>query len=302
MTISNYSRPQQRIFQQLDITPPATTSRINAIVIGPSYFVQRYGFEERAGYAFSTSAQDLDYEFIDDLGATALLSDTDYTLDTDSVRVFAEDVEARLADIAAEDAAPNDVLSIDSTRKIITLAVNNFKGSGTLNAELDDRPVQVGDVVDVEVTGGTFFRRTVSSFTADNVMVLNQAVPGAGLISIQLIYVHSGELDADVLTVGATTVAVDAAIGLDIPGKDSAAPLIDDRGELFVQYRALMAPPLMKATCLSGLSTTSPACLVPSAWTTTWHTPPAVRCPVAAGSGSMPCALQPTTVRALPRL
>lgn len=236
MTISNYSRPQQRIFQQLDITPPATTSRINAIVIGPTYFVQRYGWEERAGTTFDTAGQALPYDFVDDMGASAVLGDTTYTLDTQSVRVFAEDVEALLADIEAN-------ISFDSTRKVITLSTNDFKGSGTLNAALDGRPVQAGDVVDVEVTGGTFFRRKVQSFTADNVLVLDQAVPGSGLESVQFLYVHSGEIDQDVLTVGATTVTTDASIGLAIPGKDSAAPLVDGKGELFVQYRALMAPP-----------------------------------------------------------
>jgi len=236
MTIPNYIRPQQRIFQLLDITPTATAGRINALVVGPAYFVQRYGQEERQASTFASAGQDLLYTFVDEMGGVSELEDTDYTLDTASVRVFAEDVEALLSTFDDTD------LTLDAGRTKLISSVDDFLGA-SLRSELDNRPVQVGDVVDVEVTGGSVFRRTVASFEGDNTIILNMAVPGAGLVGFKTIYIHSGELEASLLTVAGAKVSTDAFIGLTIVGKDSAAALQDGVGNLFVQFRALMKPP-----------------------------------------------------------
>jgi len=234
--IPNYIRPQHRIFQLLDVTPDAPADRINALVMGPTYFVNRYGQETIPAQSYDAAGTTLDYLWYDSLEQSQLLSATDYELDTDSVRVWIENAEAVLANMTAD-------VTLDADRKTLTSDTNDFSGSGTLRADLDGRPVQVGDLVDVYVDGVVApFRRTVTSLTTTT-LVLNLAVPGTeALDRVEIVLVHSGEVDSDLVTAGAATVALDP-VALEGTGVGTAPALKDEVGSVYVQFRALMAPP-----------------------------------------------------------
>ncbi len=231
--IPNYIRPQHRIFQLLDVTPDAPADRINALVMGPSYFVNRYGQETIPAQDYVAAGTTLQYLWYDSLEQSQLLSATDYILDQDSVRVWIEGAEALLADMDAD-------VDLETDRRTLTSTGDDFSGSGTLRTDLDGRPVQIGDVLDVYLDGvGSPFRRTVTGLTPTTI-TLNLAVPGTEVLDrVEIILQHSGEIDESLVAAGASTVVLDP-VALDGVGTGSPVPLKDGIGNIFVQFRALM--------------------------------------------------------------
>ena len=154
MSIPNYTRPQHVIRQLLDRTSTAAVNRINPIVVGPQYLLARYGKESLPATTFASAGQTLTWRYIDANAVTQTA--TGANVDQDSVRVFAENLEAEVCSNVA-----GTVTVAKASPNVLNLSANRFKG-GTLDANLHGRPVQVGDIVQITAPAGANYKRKVT--------------------------------------------------------------------------------------------------------------------------------------------
>lgn len=152
MPISNYIRPQTEIYQQLEVTLDEVGSQMATCVIGPNYALYRYGHEELPATEFSTSETRIPYTFHQEY-------EYDYSVDIASVKLYAEGLQAVLAEF-------ENKVSVDkSNLTVLRLPEGELFASatgGNLAKELKNYGVQIGDKVLIEQTSGAEKRvRTV---------------------------------------------------------------------------------------------------------------------------------------------
>lgn len=152
---SNYTHPQSIIKQTIESFPVQAAERLNAFVIGPQYFLKRYGKEELTGQVYDTALTELSYEDVLE----------SYKVDTDFVKVFVEKAQAELANYTGSDVIRFEVDSSDLHKiELIDTGSGNVGvpvfGSSSLDTDLQDRPVKIGDKVKLTY-GATDIYRTV---------------------------------------------------------------------------------------------------------------------------------------------
>lgn len=160
--ITPYVRPQDTITQILQPTAQRTASRRNPLVIGPQYtlFLNDGRDLSASKQNFSDAGATLDY--LDTTGTAIDLSKL--KPDAATAALFGENLEAEVASFGAA------AWEVDISRtnwRAVRIATNTVAGAGTLNATLDGRQVQVGDVLsadwdDANGGTGTTRRRVVS--------------------------------------------------------------------------------------------------------------------------------------------
>lgn len=146
MAIPNYIRPQTEIYQQLEITIDVTHGYLAACVIGPQYDLYRYGKEELPAIPFKSEGQTVPFTF----NKNSLY---DYEVDTDSVRIFAEDLQVSLATFAS-----GKVKVDENDRFVLRLTGGKCFASTTaenIDPSLKGYGVQVSDIVAVTADGAT---------------------------------------------------------------------------------------------------------------------------------------------------
>lgn len=137
---NNYIRPLLAVYQQLEITLAATGDHLHACVIGPNYDLYRYGLEDIKPHKFTTDSQDISFEYERE-------EINDYEVDTKTVNVYADGLEAHLASM-------DGIMVVDSD-DIMTLRVKDPETNGylfstnkgtTLLTDLHGLGVEVGDI------------------------------------------------------------------------------------------------------------------------------------------------------------
>lgn len=152
MPIQNYIRPQTEIYQQLEVTLDEVGSQMATCVIGPNYALYRYGKEELPATPFSTSETKIPFTFHQDY-------EYDYSVDLNSVRLFAEGIQANLAEFSNKISVDTSNLTVLRLTSPDLFAAANGEH---LAKELKGYGVQIGDKVLIEQTSGADTRvRTV---------------------------------------------------------------------------------------------------------------------------------------------
>ena len=154
--IKNYTRPQSLIKQELEKTPDLVPERINPVVIGPEYLLNRFGKETIPSSAVATLAGTYNLKYFDESGAETLLTTAAHTLDAASLDVVVENGVALVGDLSGD--IRLDDMNTPDTVRVVT---GNFKG-GTLHTGLAGREVQVGDYLRTVGAAGSRDRKILS--------------------------------------------------------------------------------------------------------------------------------------------
>jgi hypothetical protein len=259
MPITPYVRPQETITQILRMTPPPLVSRRNPLVIGPEYLLGNFDADNRYEHAFESTADTLDYTYLDEEGIAVTVDPTNYEVDTASVQLICEDLEVRVSHQSNEVSALRGALS---TVLVQSSSVVYFTGPvGDLAANLNDRPLRVGDVLYVTAADENTYRRTIVGFSttpdgkATSILV-NGVIPGDAEDAVTFFVTSrvTATLDEDFLTdlsranivASATEVEYDglvfkkAVFGVPSTGTDcNAVAPTGSAGRLSVYFRAL---------------------------------------------------------------
>lgn len=139
MPIPEYIRPQLEVYQQLDATVAATGDHLAACIVGANYDLYRYGYEDLEPHAFKSSGDTIQYKY--DINPAL-----DYKVDTASVTVFAEGLQAKLGELTTG-------LSVDSANPFVLRSTADLTNKATFN-NTGYLP-KVGDFAEVTYTGGT---------------------------------------------------------------------------------------------------------------------------------------------------
>jgi len=185
--ITNYFRPQQIIRQILEVTPDPQESNINAFIFGPKYHLSRYTNEqERAeitGQDFVEAGQTLPYDNASNF----------WEVDTDFVKLYAEGMEALLADYNTGDDELFVVKSNEESNKvrlISTTPKSKFIYDSEMNA------------VDSGYSTGTSVATTSTGAGDNNLTVHIIEVGGSGeIVRFKLNGNGSGYRVGDVITI-----------------------------------------------------------------------------------------------------
>ncbi len=157
MPIRNYIRPQTEIYQQLEVTIDEVGSQMATCVIGPNYALYRYGKEELPATTYKKEGAEIPYVFHQEF-------EYDYSVDTSYVKVYAEGLQASIAEF-------NNKLSVDKSN-LTVLRLNAVDDSRYelfasangehLAQELKGYGVQIGDKLLIDQGDGVTPRvRTV---------------------------------------------------------------------------------------------------------------------------------------------
>lgn len=266
MSIRNYVRPQLTIKQLLDRTPDRVGDHINALVIGAEYFLNIYNEAPIPGVTYSAEAgtQDLLFTYFDELETTQSLDHSDYEVDEDSIAVFAEDLEAVIAEFIADGVTDGNQFTAAGSDyvKLSLKAVGSGSGDpyvrgGSLAGELDGREVKIGDKVRITDADGVKRKRSVVGFASStddaqqlNQLILDGPVVGAGYVdgtelAVEIFLTWSGELQDFTYDSGAVppVVTLNSGQSLTVTDKDTqTVPFTDNVGKVFLSYRALEEP------------------------------------------------------------
>ena len=159
--IDTYLPPRSYVYQKLQTGSTSSTPVLAACMVGPRYLLNRQGKQDCPETAFDAAGAVLSWEYKDADGATQSLPAT-YAVDTDTVKLYAAEMEAALATFTngfkVPDLAEPNVIKINSD-------LVSAGDSGDLAAALRGRNVQVGDIVYVN-DGNATVRRTVKSLRA----------------------------------------------------------------------------------------------------------------------------------------
>lgn len=150
MPINSYIRPQSEIYQQLAVTINQTSGYLAACLYGPQYDLYRYNKEELPAHKFTTAEQSIPYEYAQD----PIL---DYTVDQDSVLVYAEGLQATLATFESK-------VKLDKESMFVLRLTEGLFASATgagLATELGRYGVQIGDLIAVPQDGDIRVRQIV---------------------------------------------------------------------------------------------------------------------------------------------
>lgn len=204
MPITPYVRPQETITQILRMTPAPSVNRRNPLVIGPEFLLGNYDASNRYEQAYDNVDGSLDYTYLDSAGIARSVDPEVYTIDLNSVKLFAEDIEVRVSHAVNQVSAKRGVTN---TTLVQSAAGVFFTGPvGDLAGNLNDRALRVGDILYI-TADESVYRRTIVGFTTNasgqaTEILVNGIVPGSANDSVSF-YVtsrYTGALDADVLT------------------------------------------------------------------------------------------------------
>lgn len=205
MPITPYVRPQETITQILRMTPAPLVNRRNPLVIGPEYLLGNYDAKNRYEVAYDGVAlgaiDELEYSYRDAEGLVQTLDAAKHTIDTASIKIFAEGIEVVVSS--------GDVFVMRGTTSTSLVAVDAYFKSSTaseLISNMNGRSIKVGDIVYATVDGTTY-RRTVTSLTTQadgraTGITVNGVIPGdAGdAVALKIVSLVTAELDEDYLT------------------------------------------------------------------------------------------------------
>jgi len=264
MSIANYVRPQLTIKQLLDRTPDTVGDHLNTLLIGAEYFLNIYDELDIPGVTFAaeSASQTLDFTYFDELKTTQELDHGDYTVDEDSIRVFAEDLEAVVATFLADGTTAGNQFTVPGDLSVLNLTevgagdVAPYVRGASLAGELDGRNVSLGDSVRITDADGVKRVRTVVGFasaTVDaqelNQIILSGPAVGAGHLPADKVLVDiflkwSGELTdfslEDPITGGVTLASGQS---LNVVDKTTTTVVFSDNvGKVYLSYRALEEP------------------------------------------------------------
>lgn len=260
--ISNYTRPQLQIFNNIQEVDTTLADRFRALVIGPNYRLNRYGLDTLpAGVAFDAAGQAIVLKYSDNKVDIALpLTDV---VDAGSLKVYAENAELDLGSFTGTTAQKFYLKSLTephiiyATAGVFSAGEEVISGASVLGL-LADRSVQVGDIV-VVTDGAVTRRRTVVALGStgapapgeyDLITLDGPAVDVGALSDNETALVLSFRipfngtlLTADVSFVASTqTVTITAGADLPVDGRTGNAPLVTGIGSLFPSYRSLIPP------------------------------------------------------------
>lgn len=148
---NNYIRPLLAVYQQLEITLAETGDHLHACVIGPSYDLHRFGIEDVDPHKFTSDEQEIPFKDYHEGSVN------DYVVDTKTVNVYAEGLEANLADIANKmsvDAGNLMVLRINDPDTNGYLYVTKEDAGHALAPEFHGLGVSIGDIVHIASSTG----------------------------------------------------------------------------------------------------------------------------------------------------
>jgi hypothetical protein len=211
--ITNYTRPQLTIKQELDRTPTLDAGRINAVVIGPEYLLNRYGRETIPASAFVNLDGTYTLKYFGANGQEANLSSSEYVLDADSLRVVLENGVAEIASLTGGILYLSDI----NDPSLVRSHTGNFAGTGKI-AALGTRDVKVGDYLRVEHTGGRVRDRRIVELLGE----MSAASVGDVSASETNALIHVGDLVVVNSQTVSTGVVADSTISSELP--DSATP------------------------------------------------------------------------------
>ena len=160
--ITPYVRPQDTITQILRQTAQRTTSRRNPIVIGPQFSLYLNDGRDLSGaYLGFDSAGATDNLYADTKGVALNL--TKLKPHTATAALYGSGLQALVATFTG---APNGwtLDENDTTFRTLRSPADNLAGAGTLNTDLDGRPIRIGDIISSDYDAGTptgTTRRTV---------------------------------------------------------------------------------------------------------------------------------------------
>lgn len=163
--IRNYTPPRLTIETRFDLLPEAVAQRNNPVVIGPLYQLQRYGFDDITGVRFDNGGTALPYTG----------TSPDDMVDGDYTRVFGEDLEAHLNTYPSSGAGSRFLVKSSAEAQILKFIDDattdprfvRAEDPSDLDASLENRPMQTGDIVRV-TAGGTTSRRVVIGFQGED--------------------------------------------------------------------------------------------------------------------------------------
>lgn len=162
MSLPSYSahRPGVTIKQTLVPSGETAASEVNACVVGPKFLLNRYGKETVPGTTFNSAGQTLTFQRM----VSGVAEDLDldaFAVNLPSLKLYGRNLEATLATFTAA-GNPSFTVPVLSSPHIIKLSSGHVKG-GSLSSGFRNRPVTVGDVVNVvSVNGGATFKRKVT--------------------------------------------------------------------------------------------------------------------------------------------
>jgi hypothetical protein len=165
--ISDYITPQLLIKQTLQTVAGASVERMNALVIGPQYAVADPSTDTIETVSFSDAGGELPLAFEQPDGVAYNVTEQSLIVDEDSIKLYADSVEAHLLDESTWSDAAGE--AFDGTRAAPhllihpTATVRNLAGSPSLTG-LRGRNVQVGDKVVITDGASNVISRTVVGF------------------------------------------------------------------------------------------------------------------------------------------
>ena len=153
----SYVQPQVLVFQEANTVPTALLEPLRGVVVGPNAELIRYAeTDERTNGLLGSYDPTVDQDFTYPNRPVGAVIDQSYT------KLFGEDLLLRyFEDLIGS--GPGTVAPVSGYQNRIRSSVTNFASNGSLyprSAALEDRDVQVGDVV--------YTRGTVSSTTYEN--------------------------------------------------------------------------------------------------------------------------------------
>ncbi len=160
MPIPEYIRPQLEVYQQLDATVAATGDHLAACIVGANYDLYRYGYEDLEPHEFKSAGDTIPYKYDTN-------SALDYEVDTASVALFAEGLQAKLGELTTG-------LSVDTTNPFVLRSTADLALKATFG-NTGYLP-KVGDFAEVTYTGGTTKNLVITD-------LLGEVIPASAEVS-----------------------------------------------------------------------------------------------------------------------
>lgn len=139
-TIKNYKEPLLEVYQELEKIQTTEKASLSAVVVGAAYDLYRYGIDEVASTTYA-------FESVDGVVPLSYtkLSGYNYTLDATSVKLYADNLEANLAELPMTSSTKDKQVAILSTAKqYLAIAPSASDPSKVLAPALNGMPISIG--------------------------------------------------------------------------------------------------------------------------------------------------------------
>lgn len=149
---NNYVRPALNVYQQVDDTVVTPGDHLSTCLIGASYELHRYGYEELPAYSYSGASLQIPNPAL----TTSTTPGISYSLDTDSVSLYGTNLEAIVVGTPLANSTfgysggPTATMSADPFVYSFSAAIAS--ADGTLASPVH-YPVEVGDIVHYNYSG-----------------------------------------------------------------------------------------------------------------------------------------------------